>query len=95
MPAYIISGSLVSDPDSMAEYRSRVGETIEKYGGKRLLRTQRIETLEGDWQPEGVTVLEFESVERLREWYNSPEYAELKALRKGAADSTLVLVESL
>jgi uncharacterized protein (DUF1330 family) len=95
MPAYVISGSLVSDAEGMAEYRRLVGETIEKYGGKRLLRTRRIETLEGAWEPEGITVLEFENVERLREWYNSPEYAELKALRQRSADSTLLVVEGL
>jgi uncharacterized protein (DUF1330 family) len=60
-----------------------------------MLRTTRVETLEGDWQPEGITVLEFPSVERVKEWYDSPEYAEFKALRHRSANSTLVLVESL
>jgi uncharacterized protein (DUF1330 family) len=39
--------------------------------------------------------LEFESIGRLREWYDSPEYAPLKQLRQEAAATHLVVVEGL
>ena len=51
--------------------------------------------LEGDWEPQRLVILEFESMERLREWYDSPEYAPLKQLRGEVADSQLVVVEGL
>ncbi len=43
--------------------------------------------LEGDWEPQRLVILEFESMERLREWYDSPEYAPLKQLREEVAVS--------
>jgi uncharacterized protein (DUF1330 family) len=39
--------------------------------------------------------LEFESIGRLREWYDWPEYAPLKQLRQEAAATQLVVVEGL
>ena len=51
--------------------------------------------LEGQWDPERLVVLEFESIGRLREWYDSPEYAPLKQLRQEAAATQLVVVEGL
>jgi len=40
-------------------------------------------------------VLEFESMERFHQWYNSPEYAPLKQLRTEAAVTEFVVVEGL
>jgi uncharacterized protein (DUF1330 family) len=51
--------------------------------------------LEGGWDPQRLVVLEFESMERLREWYDSPEYAPLKRLRGEAAITEFVVVEGL
>ena len=49
--------------------------TIASYGGRYLVRGGALEVLEGEWDPERLVVLEFESIGRLREWYDSPEYA--------------------
>jgi uncharacterized protein (DUF1330 family) len=51
--------------------------------------------LEGEWNPQRLVVLEFESMERFREWYDSPEYAPLKQLRSEASDTEFVVVEGL
>ena len=51
--------------------------------------------LEGDWDPQRLVVLEFESMERLREWYDSPEYAPLRRLRGEAAATQYAVVEGL
>ena len=59
------------------------------------MRGGRTETLEGDWHPERVVVLEFPSLEQARKFYDSPEYGPLKALRLRAAKSKLLLVEGL
>ena len=95
MPAYLIVDSTVTDPDGMTDYRARVGATYAKYGGKRVLRSRRLATLEGDWSPNGITMLEFESADKALEWYNSPEYGELKDLRHRSATSKLILVEEM
>jgi uncharacterized protein (DUF1330 family) len=38
-------------------------------------------------------VLEFESLERVKAWYNSPEYADLKKLRQSASKGNLIFAD--
>lgn len=95
MAAYFIVEIDVQDAAAFEEYRKQVPATIAKYGGRYLVRGGRTETLEGDWHPKRVVVLEFPSPEQARTFYDSPEYGPLKALRLRAATSKLLLVEGL
>lgn len=58
---------------------------IPKYGGKFIVGDPSSKVLEG--QPNQMTVVvEFESVEAVQRFYNSPEYIKAKRLRIAAAD---------
>ena len=67
--------------------------TVAAYGGRFLARAGRTEKLEGDWLPTRLVILEFESIERAKEWLDSPEYAPVKALRHKAARTNMVVIE--
>jgi uncharacterized protein (DUF1330 family) len=95
MAVYTVANVRVTDPDRYAEYRDKVPATVAAYGGKYLARGGTLEVLEGDWDPQSLTILEFESMERFQAWYNSPEYAPLKQLRSETAVTEYVLVEGL
>jgi len=95
MAAYVIANVRVTDPDRYPDYIGRVSQTIERHGGRYLARGGEVEVLEGDWEPQRLIILEFESMERLREFYDSPEYAPLKRLRHEAADTQFVVVEGM
>ena len=53
------------------------------------------ENLEGDWQPNRIVILEFESVEKAKQWLDSEEYQEAKTLRHKYATSNTILVEGV
>jgi uncharacterized protein (DUF1330 family) len=93
MPAYVIAEVNVTDPKLYDEYRRMVPATIEKYGGRFLVRGGTIESKEGGWMPPRLVVVEFPSMERARAWYHSDEYAPALALRKRASQGKLILVE--
>lgn len=95
MAAYFIFDIDVTDPEGNAEYRKLAGPTVEAYGGRYIVRGGATETLEGDWQPNRVVVLEFKSLEQAKAWYHSPEYAGPKALRQKTANSKGILVEGV
>jgi uncharacterized protein (DUF1330 family) len=95
MPAYLIADIDVTDSDAYAEYRRTVGASIAAFGGRFLARGGTTETLEGNWKPKRVVIVEFASMERLRAWYDSPEYAPALALRKRASVSSLVMTEGI
>jgi uncharacterized protein (DUF1330 family) len=46
--------------------------------------TEEVTTVEGDWRPGRVVMLEFASREDALGWYNSTEYSEVKKLRLAA-----------
>ena len=95
MPAYFIVDNEVTDPAGFEEYRQRVPATVEKYGGRFLVRGGRIHTLEGDWRPRRIVVTEFPSFEQARRWYDSEEYRPLKVVRSRCARGSVVLVEGV
>ena len=95
MPAYFIVDNEVTDPAGFEEYRKQVAGTVEKYGGKFLVRGGQIQALEGDWKPKRIVVTEFPSIEQARRWYDSEEYRPLKVLRSRSARGSVVLVEGV
>ena len=93
MPAYIIADVQVTDPEVYVGYTKLVPATVAAYGGKFVVRGGAAENLEGDWEPNRVVVLEFESVAQAKAWYNSEEYREPKGIRHGASHGKMIVVE--
>ena len=83
----------ILDPVGYEEYRKLAGSTVEKYGGKYIMRGGKTEVLEGDWQPKRIVVLEFESAQRAKEWLNCEEYREPRKMRHRTARTNMILVE--
>lgn len=95
MAVYLISDVTARDADAFQIYRSRAAASIEKYGGRYLVRGGGIERLEGDWSPSAIVIVEFPDAERAKRWYASPEYAEALAVRDRALRRNLILVEGV
>ena len=95
MPGYLVLESEITDPEKYDKYRQMAGSSIVQYGGRFLVRGGNPQVLEGGWSPKRVVIIEFPSVERAKAWFNSPEYAPAKALRKDAARIKMVAVEGV
>lgn len=93
MAAYFVVDLEITDPAGFEEYRRAVPALIAKYGGRYLVRGGAFEVLEGQWKPKRLTVIEFPSAARAREFYDSKEYREIIGLRLKAAKTNLVLAE--
>ena len=96
MAAYVIVDTEVTNPEAYEEYRRQVPATVERYGGRFAVRGGRYETIEGNWQPKRIVVLEFPDYARARQWYDSPEYQAIIPLReRNARTNFLTLVEGV
>jgi uncharacterized protein (DUF1330 family) len=95
MTAYVISDIDVHDSDAYPEYVALSPATVAAYGGRFIARGGQVEVLEGDWLPKRLVILQFENVEKAREWLNSPEYAPVKALRHKAAHTNMVVIQGV
>lgn len=96
MAVYTIAEITVNDPEAYAEYQARVPATIEKYGGRYLVRGGDVTPGEGGWSPSGrIIILEFPDAESLQKWATSPEYAPVAEIRHRAADSRSFMVQGV
>jgi uncharacterized protein (DUF1330 family) len=95
MAAYFVVDTDVTDAAGIEEYRRQVPPLIAKHGGRYLVRGGAFDVLEGQWKPKRLALIEFPSVARAKEFYNSKEYHEIIGLRQKAARTNLVLVEGL
>ena len=95
MAAYIIVDIDVHDPAGYEEYKRLAPSSIRRYGGEYLVRGGSVQTLEGEWALKRVVVLEFESAERGRAWWDSQEYRAARDLRQQTARARMILVEGV
>ena len=95
MPAYLISDVTVKDAGAFQAYRSRAAASIERHGGRYLVRGGTVDVLEGSWAPSTIIVVEFPDIERARAWYASPDYASALAFRDDALSRSLILVDGI
>jgi uncharacterized protein (DUF1330 family) len=95
MTAYVILHITITDPKQFEEYRQLAPATIEAYGGRYLARGGTAESLEGDWKPNRIVILEFDSMDKAKAWMDSPEYREARAMRHRAATSRTIVVEGI
>ena len=95
MAGYVIADVEITDPATFEQYRSQLAPTIEKYGGRYVVRGGTVEKVEGEWEPKRLVIIEFDSMERAREWYYSPEYSGPMKLRHQSANSNVLLVEGV
>ena len=92
MSAYVVVEIVVNNPEGYEEYKKLAPPPIATYGGKYIARGGSAENLEGDWEPNRIVILEFESVDKAKKWLDSEEYREAKSLRHKYATTDMILV---
>ena len=95
MSAYVVAEIEVDNPEGYEEYKKLAPPPIAAFGGKYITRGGRAENLEGDWKPNRIVILEFESIDKAKNWLDSEEYREAKALRHKHATSKMIVVDGV
>ncbi len=95
MSAYIIVDVKIHNSRAYEEYKKLTPASIAAYKGTFVVRGGVTESLEGDWEPGRIVIVEFPDLEKAKQWWNSTEYANAKLIRQGAATTKMILVEGL
>jgi uncharacterized protein (DUF1330 family) len=93
VPAYMIVEVETTDEALMAEYRKHTPGLVARFGGKFIVRGGRTRTLEGDWKPPRLVVLEFPDFDAAERFYQSPEYQPVLDMRLRAGRCKAILVD--
>jgi uncharacterized protein (DUF1330 family) len=95
MSAFVIVEVEILDKERYETYKQMVPPSLAAYGGRFLVRGGTVETLEGEWSPKRLVILEFPSVEQARAWWGSAEYADAKSLRQATARTQMILADGI
>jgi uncharacterized protein (DUF1330 family) len=96
MPAYVIADVRdVRDAEALVQYRRGNTDAVARHGGRFLVRGGDFEVLEGEWPTLRMVVAEFPDAAAARAWYESDDYAPLKAMRQGASETNIILLEGV
>ncbi|MBO8199981.1 DUF1330 domain-containing protein [Streptomyces smyrnaeus] len=93
MPAYVIINVDVLDEQAGLAYAPVAQESILSHGGRYLAAGPTPEPVEGTWDSSRVVVLEFPDMDRIREWYDSPEYRRARRIRQDKVRVGMLFVE--
>lgn len=92
MPVYMIIKIKVMDYELYTKYVEKVPEIIKKYGGRYLVRGGKVLPMFGNWNPERIVIIEFETEEQVRDCFNSTEYLKVAPLRENSTITKSVIV---
>jgi len=95
MPAHLIANVEINDTAKFTDYMKATPSIIKQFGGNFLVRGGDFEICEGSWNPKRLVVVEFESMQKAKQFYNSPEYKAIKDLRQSSAYTEWVFVDGL
>ncbi len=95
MATYIIVEVDVQSPAEYEDYKKLTPGSLVNYQGKFIVRGGKTETLEGDWNPKRIVILEFPTLDLAKSWWASEEYADAKALRQRTAKTRMIAIEGV
>jgi len=95
-PGYVVSeADAILDIPTVQKYGQGVAETLAPFNHNFIVRGGRPQPLDGGEAPKGVVVIAFDSVEKAREWYESPAYQAIKPLRQSSTKGRMFIVEGI
>ena len=94
--AYVVANlQEIKDAATYGKYRAAVGGTEALYGGHAIV-VAKPEALDQSTPPKGtIVILAFPSLQKLHEWWNSPEYSAIRPLREKSTVGQNYAVEGL
>jgi len=96
MPAYLIVDTHIHDTVAYDRYKGLAKPIAEKHGGEYLARGGALEILEDElWSPIRLVVIRFPDMAAARAFVEDPDYAPVKAIRHGAAKSTIAIIDGI
>jgi uncharacterized protein (DUF1330 family) len=90
---YLIAEAEITNPAALKNYADKLAETLAPFHHHFVVRSSNVQALEGDAPKDRFVIIAFDSVEKARQWYDSPAYAAIRPIRQNAAKSRVFIVE--
>ena len=90
---YIVGTITVTDKEAYKPYMENTGRIIEAYGGRFIIRGGAMDVLIGETPYDRVVVIEFDSPEQARAFYDDEEYREIRKIREDNSVGVVMHIE--
>ena len=91
---YWIARISVTNAETYPDYIAAAKPAFERYGAVYKVRGGAAETVEGEGRERNV-VIEFDSLEKVRDCYFSEDYQAAAKIRQASSDGDIVIVEGV
>jgi len=93
MKAYLVLDLTVNDFDGFRTYIAEIPTFIARHSGQYIVSGVEPTTIEGDWKPERLVIIEFPARENAEAFLDDPEIQDLFEVRDRTTTSRLVLAD--
>lgn len=93
MTAYLVLDLSVNDFAGLQTYIAEIPAFIAKHSGRYIVRGVEPTTIEGDWTPERLVIIEFPERAKAQAFLDDPDAQDLFAIRHAATTSKLLLAD--
>ena len=94
-PAFVIAEVQITDPVTLKKYSEKAPQIVASFNGHYVVRGGKTQALEGE-PPKGfIVVIGFDSMEKAREWYDSPAYAAIRPFRQTSTNSRIFIADGV
>jgi uncharacterized protein (DUF1330 family) len=93
MKAYLVLDLTVNDFAGFRKYIAEIPAHIARHGGRYIVQGVQPKTIEGDWHPARMVILEFPDREKAEAFLGDPDIQDLFRIRHSTTTSKLVLAE--
>ncbi|MFH1061489.1 MAG: DUF1330 domain-containing protein [Candidatus Omnitrophota bacterium] len=83
----------IIDKEMYQEYIQKARLIVLKFGGKYMLKSDKLIPVTGDWDLEKIILINFPSKEKMRKCFQSAEYNAVKHLRINSTESKSLVIE--
>ena len=90
---YLVGQITITDPKKYQKYARETENIIKSFGGRYLIRGGHQIIAEGTPQGNRDVVVEFDTLEKARQFYESEEYAKIIDIRKENSTGYILMVE--
>ena len=93
MKAYLVVDLTVNDFGRFRQYIAEIPAFIARHSGKYIVQGVRPTTIEGDWKPDRMVIIEFPARSNAEAFLGDPEIQDLFKVRHETTTSRLVLAD--
>ena len=91
MSSYLVIDTEVIDEDAFSEFAVKIYDAVIAQGGTFIVRGSDLDVIEGDWTPQRLVIMSFDSDDGAANFVRSAQYTALEELRLRAVKSSVVV----